>query len=395
MTNICMIVYSYYPDDIRVRREAEALVEKGLSVDIICLKGDHEEQKEVISGVNAYRLRMQRQRKGKLNYLWKYLMFMIIAFFKVNILDLNKRYKIVHIHNMPDILIFSAIIQKLKGAKIILDLHDPMPEVYMTKYSLNSGHIIIKTLKLLERLSIGFSDMAVTPNIAFRDLFISRGCPENKMQIVMNSPQESVFFQDLKKDVRNVVSQDIIDGKKFIVMFHGTIVERHGLDTAVEAFVHLKEQIPGAVFLVFGEGDFVDPFLKLRDKHNLTDFVHYYGHVPIEDIVSVIPVIDVGLIPNKSSPFTDLNLPTRIFEYLCLGKPVIVPRTQGILDYFKEDEIYFFQADNPTNLSQVILDVYSNHKKKEEIVRKGIAVYRRHTWDRERCRLLKIVSNLL
>lgn len=395
MINICMIVYSYYPADIRVRKEAEALAEKGFSVDIICLMNIGEPKEEVINGVHVHRLNMKRQRKGKLKYLWLYIVFIVRSFLMVNMLDLRNKYKIVHIHNMPDILIFSAIIQKIKGAKIILDLHDPMPEVYMTKYSLSSDHIIIKTLKFLERLCINFSDLVLTPNIAFRDLFMSRGCAENKIHIIMNSPQESIFFQDSKKDAKKVVRQDVINGKKFIVMFHGTIVERHGLDTAVEAFVHLKEQIPGAVFLVFGEGDFVDSFLKLRDKYNLTDFIHYYGHVPIEDIVSVIPMIDVGLIPNKSSPFTDLNLPTRIFEYLCLGKPVIVPRTQGILDYFKEDEIYFFQSDNPTNLSQVILDVYSNHKRKQEIVRKGIAVYRRHTWDGERERLLKIVSNLL
>lgn len=390
-----MIVYSYYPADIRVRKEAEALAEKGFAVDIICLKNDSELKEEVINGVHVYRIHMKRQRKGKLKYLWQYLVFIVRSFFMINILDLRKKYKIVHIHNMPDILIFSAIIQKIKGSKIILDLHDPMPEVYITKYSLNSDHIIIKTLKFLERLCINVSDIVLTPNIAFRDLFKSRGCPENKIHIIMNSPQESIFFKDMKKDAKKVVKQDLLDSKKFIVMFHGTIVERHGLDTAVEALVHLKEQIPSVAFLVFGEGDFVDPFLKLRDKYNLSDIIHYYGHVPIEDIVSVIPVIDVGLIPNKSSPFTDLNLPTRIFEYLCLGKPVIVPRTRGILDYFKDDEIYFFQSDNPTNLSEVILDVYGNHKRRQEMVKKGIAVYRRHTWDTEREHLFKLVYSLL
>jgi len=395
MLNICMIVYSYYPNDVRVRKEAEALAEKGYSIDIICLKNNGELKEQVINGVHVYRFDMKRQRKGKLTYLWQYFIFIIRSFLMVNLLDLRKKYSIVHIHNMPDILILSGIVQKMKGAKLVLDLHDPMPEVYMTKYSLSSDHIIIKTLKLFERVCVKLADIVLTPNIAFQNLFVSRGCPKDKIHIIMNSPQESIFFKDIQKNANCVIRQDLFDGKHFIIMFHGTIVERHGLDTAVEAMVHLKKHIPNVAFLVFGEGDFVDTFLKLREKHDLTEVIHYYGHVPIEEIVTVIPKIDVGLIPNKLSPFTDLNLPTRIFEYLCLGKPVIVPRTKGILDYFNEEDIYYFESDNPENLCSVILDVHSNEKKRQEIIMRGIRVYRRHTWDNERERLLKLVDNLV
>ena len=54
MLNICMIVYSYYPNDVRVRKEAEALAEKGYSIDIICLKNNGELKEQVINGVYVF-----------------------------------------------------------------------------------------------------------------------------------------------------------------------------------------------------------------------------------------------------------------------------------------------------------------------------------------------------
>src|SRR5439155_24815829 len=51
---------------------------------------------------------------------------------------------------------------------------------------------------------------------------------------------------------------------------------------------------------------------------------------------------DVGIIPNRRSIFTEINFPTRIFEYLARGKPVIAPLTTGIGDYFSKDELVVF-----------------------------------------------------
>jgi len=52
---VAMIVFSYYPADPRPRREAEALVGKGISVDMICLRNIHETKEEVVNGVEVYR----------------------------------------------------------------------------------------------------------------------------------------------------------------------------------------------------------------------------------------------------------------------------------------------------------------------------------------------------
>jgi len=387
MIRIASVVFSYYPSDPRPRREAEALVEAGMSVDIFCLKGSNELPEEKVNGVHVFRLPIIRTRSGKLRYLWEYGWFILLAFYKLSMHHITKRYHAVHVHNMPDALVFCSLLPRVSGAKIILDLHDPMPEVYMTKYSIQASHPAIWLLRFLERWSIKFANVVLTPNIDFRNLFIARGCPEWKIHIVMNSPQERIF----KAHSDNVSG---IHKKDFIIMYHGVITERHGIDTALDAISLIEKEISNLIFKVYGDGDYVKQFLKKVEELNLKNIVHYHGHQPLEIIAGAIQKVDLGIVSNKMSPFTNLNLPTRIFEYLCMKKPVIAPRTNGILDYFDENSLYFFEPGDPQNLAERIVEVYQNPMRCQEILKRGIKIYQQYQWEKEQKHFIHIINNL-
>ena len=386
---ICMNVFSYYPADPRPRREAEALVEAGFEVDIVCLRDEGQAAEETIAGVRAIRLPVRRRRGGKLRYLWQYFAFLVLSLFRIAGLHLARAYDVVHVHNMPDFLVLSALVPRVMGAKVILDLHDPMPEVYMAKYDLAEGHRVIRILRWLERMSIGFAHLVLTPNLAFREIFVSRSCPDGKIRVIMNSPQESIFRPD------EGAARERGEGDPLVIMFHGTVVERHGLDTALEALARLRERAPELALHVYGEGDFVPRFRELVDEFGLGGRVEYFGHVPLETIAAAIPRADIGLIPNKKGPFTEINMPTRIFEYLCYRKPVIVPRTRGILDYFGEGEIFFFEAGDADSLAATILQVRDDRDSARRVVERGMAIYEKHRWAEERIRLVGHLRDLL
>jgi glycosyltransferase involved in cell wall biosynthesis len=105
----------------------------------------------------------------------------------------RRRYDLVHVHNMPDVLVFSALVPKLFGAKIILDLNDPMPELMMTIFRLREETLLVRLLKKFEAWSILFADAVLTTNEAFRKLFVSRSCPAQRIEVIMNSPDEEIF----------------------------------------------------------------------------------------------------------------------------------------------------------------------------------------------------------
>jgi len=179
------------------------------------------------------------------------------------------------------------------------------------------------------------------------------------------------------------------------LMFHGTLVERHGLATSLEALSRLRKDVASLMFEVYGEGDFAGRFLELIEEKDLSEVVHYHGHVSIEEIVRSIPHVDIGLIPNDRSPFTEINLPTRIFEYLCLGKPVVAPRTEGILDYFDDDSLQFFEPGDVESLRHAILEIHSDPQRRDTVLDRGRDVYSKYRWEKERKRFLDIVMNLL
>jgi glycosyltransferase involved in cell wall biosynthesis len=388
--SVAMVVYGWYPSDPRVRREAEALVSAGISVDVICLRESGQLENDVFNDVGIHRMKIKRSRSGIFSYIFNYTLFILSVFLHFILTYPRKKYDLIHIHNMPDVLVISSIIPKIFGAKIILDLHDPMPEVFMTKYGLDYSNVLIRTLISLEKFCIKYSNLIITPNLAFKEKFIERGCPEDKIHIIMNSPQEHIFDSKMLKNSHRR-SKD-----KFSIMYHGTIVERHGLILALEAVAQLKDRIPNIVFNVYGDGnEFVERFKSHITKLGLENIVVYHGKVNLEAIAAAIVDIDVGIIPNEKTVFTEINLPTRIFEYLSLDKSVIVPKTQGICDYFDENSIFFFESGNADSLARTILQIFNGNSKYQEIVEKGISIYNRHRWENQKSKLINLVTDLL
>jgi glycosyltransferase involved in cell wall biosynthesis len=390
-----VIVFAYYPSDVRVMRAAQAMFRAGMNVDLLCLQQFPDEpRREHIDGVEVYRIALKKRRAGKLAYASQYLAFLILSFLWLSRHRLTHRYDVVHVHNMPDFLVFCAGFAKVLGARVVLDLHDPTPEVFTSVYGLAPGHWLVRLLRCTEKVSVWFADFVLTPNIAFRNLFVDRGCPSGKIDIIMNSPLEEVF--PLTEPTREA---DAVRSRRarFVVMFHGTLVERHGLHTAIEAVAQLRRRIPGLRFHIYGEETAYlrEQVLPLVAKLGLQDRFEYFGEQPQNVIARAVSDCDLGVVPNLRTVFTEMNLPTRIFEYLAFGKPVIVPDTQGIRDYFDADKMLFFKPGEVDSLRSQIQWVFDNPKQARTIVLAGQEVYRRHLWKEEERRFIDLILRLV
>ena len=388
-----MVSFSPFPNDPRPHRAAEALVKEGMSVDMICAPGDEKEPKrEVLNGVEILRVPISRRRGGLFEYVFQYSAFILMSSAILALRSLIRRYDLVYVHNMPDILVLSALIPKALGAKVILDLHDPMPELMMTIFKAQQDSLRVRVLRRLEKWSIGRADLVLTVNLACKRIFGSRSCPPEKIGVVMNSPGEIFRFQA----PRLCASASNASDKPFVIMYHGTIVERNGLDLAVDALENVRQVVPAAELRVYGSKTrYLEHVMESARNRDLQDAVHYFGPKRLGEIVQAIGECDVGIIPNQRNIFTEINTPTRIFEYLALGKPVIAPRTPGIQEYFKEKSLLFFELGNVEELARKIEYVYSHPSETVEIVKQGQQAYRAHTWRQERQNLVNFVGELL
>jgi glycosyltransferase involved in cell wall biosynthesis len=387
-----MVLFSFYPEDPRPRRAAEALVSSGMSVDLICLRENKEEPKsEVFNGVDIRRVSVNKRRGGVFGYLYQYTAFLLITSWIIALRTLGRRYDLVYVNNMPDFLVLSGLFPKLFGAKILLDIHDPMPELMMTIFELPKDARGVDLLKLEEKWSIRLADSVVTVNQACARIFASRSCSSKKITVVMNSPDEKIFEY---RDARPINGQR--GSKPFVIMYHGSLVERNGLELAIKAFARVRRIIPNSELRIYGSRNaFLDRMMEMVKSKGMEDSVHYLGPKPLEKIVEAIEDSDVGVIPNLRNIFTELNTPTRIFEYLALGKPVITPRAPGITDYFDDDSLIFFELGDEADLASKIEFVFNRPDKAVEITRKGQDVHQAHMWREERLKLLGLMTGLL
>jgi glycosyltransferase involved in cell wall biosynthesis len=387
-----IVALSTYPFDPRPRRTADALVRQGMSVDYICVADRPDAWHETSNGMDLFRIPIEHHRGGKLTYAYEYAAFTLASAVTLAVRSCSRRYDLIYINNMPDILVVSALLPKMLGAKVILDLHDPMPELMMTIFGKDSSSKSVQLLKFIEKWSVARADRVLVPNAACRRLLGGRSCPEEKIAVVMNSPDESIF------SFRSACSRLALNGngnKAPVVMYHGTLVERNGLDVAVEAFASLRNRLPAAQLHIYGKATpFLERVMQSAREHGLQANVLHFGERPLEQIVDAIDACDVGVVPNRRNAFTHLNMPTRIFEYLARGKPVIAPRTAGIQDYFGEDSLLFFEAGNAEELARKIEFVALHPDETLTITARGQQVYKTHAWKQERETLVSLVGKL-
>jgi glycosyltransferase involved in cell wall biosynthesis len=387
VSSVCMVVQSYCPDDPRVVRQAEALAARGARVDVICLRKEGETANEVVRGVRYSRLPIRRRRGGKLRYFFEYSAFFFLAFFVSSLLALRHRYDIFQAHNLPDPLIFCGALHRLRGAKLVLDLHDPMPELFTTKFHLGEGSLAVRFLEFQEKLSIGFSHLAIVPTLAFERTLVGRSRDESKLNVVMNSPDERLFPEPPGPPPRR-------DGS-LRLLFNGVVAYRSGPDLAIRALAIVRKELPEARLDVFGHGDSHDDCVQLSRALGLEDVVTFRGQIPLEEMPRHLQDYDLGIVANRLNPFSALAFPTRIFEYLRMRKHAIVSRTPGVVDYFGEDGLLYFDPGDEEDLARAILDAHRDPGRAHEIMERALLVYDRYRWAKERERYLDLLDGLV
>ena len=390
---VAMVMFSSYPADPRPRRAVDTLLREGMSVDLICLGDEKAPKREVLNELEILRVPIKPSRGGKFSYAYEYSTFILISTSILARRSLKRRYDLVYIHNMPDILVLSAMVPKALGAKVILDQHDPMPELMMTIFGLDETSLSVRLLSWFEKWSIARADLVITVNIACKRIFGSRSCPPEKIGVVMNSPDGEIFpFCP----AASFASSSRAPSEPFVMMYHGSLVERNGLDLAVDALSRVRRAVPSAELRIYGrKTPFLERVMGEARNMGLHDCAHYLGPKSLEELVREIEDCDVGIVPNPRNAFTEINTPTRIFEYLALGKPVIAPRTAGIQDYFSDESLLFFEPGNSQDLARRIEYVFSHPAEVIEIVKRGQEVYQEHSWRTERPRLAGLVAGLL
>lgn len=376
----CMVVHAHYPaGETRVQRQAEMLARHGYQVDVLCLRGRNETAHEMCNGVQVIRLPVRyRNYERVTGKLLEYVRFFLLAMFKVAQLHLRRPYRTLQLHNLPDFLVFAAWIPKLLGARVILDLHDLMPEFYQARFGGDDTRPLIRLVYLQERLACRFADHVVTVSEVWRQRLIGRGLPTDKCSVVMNVADHTVFNQSAGPKVVPA------DTNGLHLIYHGSVSPGHGIDLVLQAVAQVRDRIPAIRLTIHGGGEYLPGMMALAGELGILDqHVHFSTNpLPVSELPNLLRSADLGLAPYRGGGFTGEIVPTKLMEYAALGMPAIASRTVGIEAYFRDTNVEFFTPGDANDLARCILTLHADRERLAELVRGAERFNRAYNWEK-------------
>lgn len=383
---VAIVRHSFYPFELNVKREAEALRDAGFAVHVICLRGQGEAARETIEGVEVYRLPVGHKRGKILRYLWEYNAFFVLASSKLARLHRRHRFVAVQVNTMPDYLVYAALYPKLSGARVVLHLHEPVPELFQTMFPGKwFTRPFVWVVTRVEQASIRFADRVLTVTDQMRDNCVRRGADASKFTVVVNVPDDRHFARDrwdhLRPRLAAIKAEESARGV-FRVLTHGAIEERYGFDTIVRAVALAKDAVPGIQFRFMGAGDYLEDVKYLAGEQGIADRVHHLGFVPFEQMIEEILLADVCVVAVKKNAYSVLVHTNKMYEYIALERPVIASRLDSVAATLGEDALLFFTPGDDADLAQRLRWAASHPAELAQRIANANATYSALRWER-------------
>jgi glycosyltransferase involved in cell wall biosynthesis len=382
---ICMLVYSHYESDGRVRRYAEALASRGDNVEVIAIAdGKHPLGQSTISGVTVNRIqRREPNERGMWAYASRLLRFFFASTRFLSRRQREVRFDLIHVHNMPDFLVFAAWYAKLGGAKVILDIHDIVPEFFESKFG-TGNRFYVALLKAIEKASAAFADHVIVSNHLWSAKLTARSVPKEKCSVFVNNVDQSIFYAHPRTRT----------DEKVVITFPGSFQWHQGLDIAIEALAKVRTTLPNAELHLYGSGRLEGELHQLANHLGLNGSVRFFDSVPIDRMPEVMANADLGVVPKRADSFGNEAYSTKIMEFMSQGVPVVVSRTKIDSFYYDDTVVRFFPSGDSQALADAIVDLIQRKPVRDALIVNGYEYVKRNSWDRRRADYLELVDSL-
>ena len=382
-----MLAYTFYDADNRVRRYAEALVRRGGQVDAIALAREGQPAFEVIRGVRVFRIQKRTiDETGPFSYLVKLLLFFVRSAWFLALRQFGEPYDLIHVHSVPDFEVFATFVPKLFGTRVILDIHDIVPEFYASKFGVKEDSLVFRALVMLERLSIRYANHVIIANHIWYDKLVTRSVRPEKCTAIINYPDPSIFSRR---------GRPARPGDDFVLCYPGTLSRHQGLDIAIEAVALLHRDVPELRLQLIGDGPERESLKRLIRERGLEDRVSLTGMIPMEKVAEVMEGVDLGIVPKRADSFGNEAFSTKIMEFMAMNVPVLASRTRIDEYYFNDRIVQFFESGNASDLAEKILFLYSSPERRAELRSASAEYIAMNSWDIRQHEYFGLVDRLV
>ena len=303
-----------YPQDIRVRREAEALARAGHTVRVVAPRAVGQSRTETIAGVAVRRFRAPEGRAGAASILLEYVVA-TLQLHSAAVRALAGGATTLHLHNPPDLLAGVGMLARLLGRRVVFDHHDLFAELVGAK---GGGRALMTIARAAERCTFAVSDLVLSTNQSLAEIARTRGgVAEGRVVVVRNGPPAAWLRH------ATPIRPGRLDDPHLVYV--GAISAQDGVQQLAEV-LHLLIEVHGlrgARLTIVGDGD-ARPAVEHAVLHaGVRSSVDWVGWVPVEQIPAQLAAADICIDPAPPSSLNHRSTMIKVAEYLAAGRPVV------------------------------------------------------------------------
>ncbi len=371
--------------ELPIRREAEALAAAGFDVEVILMRRPGAPRREVVDGVEITTVRVSLRKRTKLHYVFDYGRFFAVVAVTLAWRHLHRRYAVIQVNTMPDLLVLAAVVPKLLGARVVAYMHEPSPELAETLFG---PGLVSRSLARIEQLVLRFADHAITVTEQLKQRYVERGARGDRITVVLNGA-------DPETRVGGWTPPATRSAQKFTVICHGAIEDRYGQHTLLEAARILRGELPGLEVVLAGRGKRADQIAQMIPALGLEDVVRFEGWVTHERLNDLLGAADVGVVAQTASPYSHLVHTNKMVDYWIFGLPVIASRLRAVSEVYDDTVIEFYDPGDAQDLARAIRRLHDDPRRREELALNGRRAQEQYGWRVQQRTYLAVYDALL
>lgn len=387
---VCMLSYGFYEDDPRISQYATALSQRAEIVDVIALRRDVTLPAfEVLNGVNVYRIQMRpTYEPWLLLRAASILRFMLRAMYLLQRRQKPHPYDIVHIHSLPDFLVFAGFFTKLRDTQLVLDIHDLMPESYATKFKITHRNPFFKLMLPIERASAWFANHVILANHICRDRYIERSSSAEKCSVIRNLPESTAFNRNR--------SHGKAEGRPFHLIYQGVLSWDQGIDVAIRAFARGQDRMSDCEFHIHGEGPAKRSLIALTKQLGQQGRVLFHNSGTGQEVTRIMALADLAVEPDSTgSQVSDETSSTRILEFMALGVPVLACRNRSRANRFDDSLVQYYENDDEAGFTEQMVRLRNDRTMRLRLIENADRYVVQKSWCTRRHEYLELVFSLV
>jgi glycosyltransferase involved in cell wall biosynthesis len=387
---ICMILQSDFPPDIRVSKEARTLIDKGHEVHLLCNNAGLRRNEETVSGIHVHRLG-NYFTSSRMNKVLNIPLFFNPVWI-LNLIRLQMKYKmdVLHVHDLP-LVMLGIILGRILGIPVIYDMHENYPAAMRDWNRKGFFIFLIKNrylAQLLDTVCMRFVDAILVVVDEQRDRLMKAGVPKEKIYVVPNTV-------DVDEYVHLPIYQQIIERyqRDCLLLYLGKFSSDRGLETAISATRFIREHVPDVKLLLVGDGPNRQELERLVEREGNADCVEFTGWRDFEETPSFIAASRICIIPQPATPSINTTLPHKLFQYMLMGKPVVVSNARPLARIVRECQCgAVFRSRDPESFARAVIRILQKREACGENGRR--AVYSKYNWENTSKELVRVYARL-